>query len=117
MSQYQPVSVFFLEQNKQKLTTEQRKSDKQSWVADVAAGRCVFPLVIHGVSEVLGTVLPLKAGYVKLALASFVVHVADLSKNISLCPALVMDTTDRPHTTWTGDGGQTLRRVRVSVRQ
>lgn len=51
-------------------------------------------------SKVFRAVLSLKPSYVKLPKATFVVHVADLPENGSLCPALVVDSTNRPHTTY-----------------
>lgn len=51
-------------------------------------------------SEVLRAVLSLKPRNVKLPKAAFVVHVADLSEDGPLRPALVVDSTNRPHTTY-----------------
>lgn len=65
-------------------------------------------------SKVFRTILSLKLGYGKLPKAAFVVHVADLSENRSLSPALVMDATNRPHTTYRR--GNTAGRARRCVK-
>lgn len=51
-------------------------------------------------SKVFRRIRPLELGNVKLPKAAFVVHVADLSENGSLCPALVVDSTNGPHATY-----------------
>lgn len=48
-------------------------------------------------SQLLGTVLGLELGHVKLAEAAFVVHVADLPEHGPLRPALVVDAAYGPH--------------------
>lgn len=58
------------------------------------------PSIAFHASKVFWAVLPLKPGYIKLPQAPFVVHVADLSENGSLRPALVVDSTNRPHATY-----------------
>ena len=50
----------------------------------------------------LGSQFPLpfidKLLHVELSLTSFVIHVANLPKDISLFPSLIVNSTDRPHT-------------------
>lgn len=42
-------------------------------------------------------ILPDKVCHIKLAFAAIVIHVANLAKNVSLLPALVVDAANRPH--------------------
>ena len=51
-------------------------------------------------SLLLGLVTAHKSGDIKLSFTAIVVHVANLAKDRSFFPALVVDATDGPHTTW-----------------
>ena len=60
------------------------------------------------------SVFHLKGGDIKLSLTTVVVHEADLAKDGSLRPTLVVNTTDRPHATCRGNTHKYILYTRYS---
>ena len=61
------------------------------------------------------SVLCFKVAHIKLALAAIVVHVADLAKDLTLGPALVVDAADGPHAAWGRGKNHKLKTFKIEA--